>query len=127
MAATAYVSGTLVQGLLILNYPNYDFQRWHGTLLFYAALAFALFINTFFNRLLPAIESLMLLFHILGFFGLLIPLVHLSPHQPAKEVFTHFLNLGEWSTQGLSFFVGLITVAGSFPGKFTIIEGDTYF
>ncbi|KAG7006903.1 hypothetical protein G7Y79_00012g032390 [Physcia stellaris] len=116
MAATAYVSGTLVQGLLILNYPDYNFQRWHGTLLFYAALAFALFINTVFHRLLPSIESLMLLFHILGFFGLLIPIVYLSPHQPAKEVFTHFLNLGEWKTQGLSLFVGLITVAGSFPG-----------
>lgn len=121
MAATAYVSGILVQGLLILNYPDYNFQRWHGTLLLYAALAFALFINTVFNRLLPSIESLMLLFHILGFFGFLIPLVYLSPHQPAKEVFTHFLNLGEWNTQGLSFFVGLITVAGSFPGKSIII------
>ena len=117
MAATAYVTGTLVQGLLILNYPNYSFQRWHGTLLFYAALAFATFINTCLSRLLPSIESLMLLFHLLGFFGLLIPLVHLAPHQSAHEVFTHFLNLGGWDTQGLSFFVGLITVSGAFPGE----------
>ena len=126
MAATAYVTGTLVQGLLSLNYADYNFQRWHGTLLFYAALAFALLINTLFNRLLPLIESLMLLFHILGFFGILIPLIHLSPHQPAKEVFTHFLNLGEWSTQGLSFFVGLITIANSFPGKLITPWGGVY-
>lgn len=117
MAATSYVAGTLVQGLLILNYPNYEFHRWHGTLLFYAALALALFVNTVLSRFLPQIESLMLLFHILGFFGLIIPLIHLGHHQPAKEVFTHFLNLGEWSSQGLSFFVGLITVANSFPGE----------
>ena len=117
MAATAYVTGTLVQGLIILNYPDYDFQRWHGTLLFYAALAFALFINTALSRVLPAIEILMLMFHLGGFLALLIPLIHLSPHQSGKEVFTHFLNLGGWSTQGLSFFVGVITVANSFPGK----------
>ena len=116
-AAVAYISGTLVQGLLILNYPGYDYQRWHGTLLFYAVLAFALFINTYLGRLLPQIESMMLLFHILGFFGILIPLVYLAPHQPANEVFTNFLNLGDWSTTALSFFVGLITATNSFPGR----------
>ena len=117
VAGTAYVAGTLVQGLLILNYPGYDYKRWHGTLLFYAALAFALFINTYLGRLLPQIESMMLLFHILGFFGILIPLVYLSPHQSANEVFTTFLNLGNWSTTPLAFFVGLITALDSFPGK----------
>ena len=116
VAGTAYVAGTLVQGLLILNYPSYDYQRWHGTLLFYAVLAFALFVNTYLGRLLPQIESMMLLFHVLGFFGILIPLVYLAPHQPANEVFTTFLNLGDWSTTGLSFFVGLITAMDSFPG-----------
>ena len=127
MAATAYVSGTLVQGLLILNYPDYGYERWHGTLLFYAALAFALFVNTFLARLLPQIETLILVFHILGFFGLLIPLVHLSPHQSAKEVFTHFVNLGGWSTTGLSFFVGLVTAADAFPGECTIRAACTPF
>ena len=117
LVATTYVSGTLVQGLLILNYPDYGYQRWHGTLFVYAVLAFSVFINTFMGRLLPKIESLMLLFHILGFFGLLIPLVYLSPHQSAHEVFTHFLNLGGWSSTALSFFVGLITVSGAFPGE----------
>ena len=117
VAGTAYVAGTLVQGLLILNYPGYDYQRWHGTLLFYAMLAFALFINTYLGRLLPQIEIVMFLFHILGFFGILIPLVHLAPHQPASEVFTTFLNLGDWDSTTLSFFVGLISVMDSFPGK----------
>ena len=27
VAGTAYVAGTLVQGLLILNHPDYDYQR----------------------------------------------------------------------------------------------------
>ena len=106
-----------MQGLLILNYPSYDYQRWHGTLLFYAVLAFALFVNTYLGRLLPQFEPMMLLFHVMGFFGILITLVYLAPHQPAKEVFTTFLNLGGWSTTTLSFFVGLITAMNSFPGR----------
>ena len=107
----------MIQGLLILNYPGYDYQRWHGTLLFYAVMAFALFVNTYLGRLLPQIESIMLLFHILGFFGILIPLVYLAPHQPASEVFSTFLNLGNWDTTTLSFFVGLVTAMDSFPGN----------
>ena len=116
MAGSAYGSGTLVQGLLILNCPSYDYQRWHGTLLFYAVLAFALFVNTYLGRLLPQIESMMLFIHVMGFIGVLIPLVYLAPHQRANEVFTTFLNLGDWSTTELSFFVGLITAMNSFPG-----------
>ena len=58
----------------------------------------------------------MLFFHILGFFGILIPLVYLAPHQSAKEVFTTFYNGGDWSTNGLSFFVGLVTAMDAFPG-----------
>ena len=117
MAGTAYVAGTLIQGLLTWNHPSYDYQRWHGTLLFYAVLAFALFVNTYLRRLLPQIESIMLLFHVLGFFGILIPLVYLAPHQPANEVFTAFSNVGDWNTTTLSFFVGLITAMVSVPGR----------
>ena len=60
---------------------------------------------------------MMLFFHILGFIGILIPLVYLGPRQPAHEVFTTFLNEGDWSTTTLAFFVGLITATNSFPGE----------
>lgn len=120
VAAGSYVSGTMVQGILILNYPAYHYQRWHGTLLFYAALTFALVVNTYLGRFLPQIESLMLLFHVLGFFGLLIPLIYLAPHQPAEVVFTSFQNDGGWSTTALSFFVGLITCSNSFTGEHNV-------
>ena len=60
----------------------------------------------------------MLLIHILGFFGVLIPLIYLSEHKSASEVFTTFENLGGWSSNGVSFFVGLITVMGVFLGRY---------
>ena len=125
-AGAAYVSGTMVQGLLVLNYPNYLYERWHGTLLFYAVILFALFVNTYLGRFLPQIESVVLLFHVLGFFGILIPLTYLSPHQSADFVFTQFLNVGGWSTQGLSFFVGLVSAMNSFPGKFKRAYAQTH-
>ena len=116
-AGTAYLAGTEIQGLLILNRPSYNFQRWHGTLLFYAIVAFALFINTYLGRHLPQIESMVLFFHILGFFGILIPLVYLAPHRPTNEVFTTLLNTGKWESDGLAFFVGLVSAMNSFPGR----------
>lgn len=33
--------GTMIQGLLVLNYPSYVYERWQGTLILFAALGFA--------------------------------------------------------------------------------------
>ena len=89
-------------------------------MLFWAVLCFGLLINTWLGRQLPRIEALMLFLYVMGFFGVLIPMVYLSPHKSANEVFTVFQNLGGWSSTSLSFFVGFITVSGSFIGKFSM-------
>lgn len=107
----------MIQGLLVLNYEDYVFERWHGTLLFYAIFALSLFINTYLARLLPQFETSVLLIHILGFFAILIPLVYLAPHGSASDVFLTFTNGGGWSTDGLSFLIGLSTSQFAFLGK----------
>ena len=107
----------MIQGLLVLNYTTYVFQRWHGTLLFYAIVALSLFVNTFLARVLPKIEAIVLVIHVLGFICVLIPLVDLAPHRTAKEVFVMFQNSGGWSSDGLSFFVGLSTSMFAFIGR----------
>ena len=94
----------------------------HGSLLFYAVLAFSLISNTCFARL-PQIENLILLFHILGSLDIIISLVYLAPHQLAREAFTDFLNLGNWSIKALSFFFGLISATSPFPST---LEACTY-
>jgi len=113
----AFLGGTTIQGLLTLNYPSYEFQRWHGTLLFYAIIAFALFVNTYLGRLLPKIEAMVLIVHVFGYFAILVPLVYFAPHKSASEVFANFSNEGGWSPSGLSFFVGLTTSMLTFTGK----------
>jgi hypothetical protein len=106
----------MIQALIILNYADYAPTRWQGTLTLYAVIAFIVFINTYLAKWLPKIEGLILCVHILGFFGIMIPLVVLAPHGSAKDVFATFINGGGWSSNGVSFFVGLITSVFSFLG-----------
>ena len=110
----------MIQGLLVLNYEGYNFQKWHGTLLLYAIIALSLFVNTYFARLLPKIESMVLFVHVVGFFCILIPLVYLAPHGSPKDVFATFNNGGGWGTEGLSFFIGLSTSMFAFIGTWRL-------
>lgn len=103
----------MIQGLLVLNYPEYVFENWHGTLLVIAIVGFCIIFNTCLAKKLPMVEGLILIFHVLGFFAVLIPLWVLGPRGDPKQVFTEFLNLGGWQTDGLSFMVGMISLSSS--------------
>lgn len=113
--ATAFFVSSLIQGLLVLNI-DYEPIGWHGTLLFWAVLLLCVFMNTILSKALPAIEVAVLILHILGFFAILVPLTWLAPKASASDVFTTFQNAGGWSTQALSFFIGLNGNAVAFVG-----------
>ena len=102
---------------MVETHSEYDFQRWHGTLITWVTVLLAVTFNTVLVRALPKVEGMVLLLHILGFAGVLIPLVYLAPHSAASEVFSTFLDSGGWSSQGLSFFIGLVGNATAFVGK----------
>ena len=55
--------------------------------------------------------------YVCGFIGIIVPLVYLAPHADASFVFTTFVNDGGWSTQGVSFFVGISGMAFGFLGE----------
>ena len=74
-------------------------------------------VNTLAGTKLPRIEIVLLVVYVLSFFGIVVPLVYLAPHGNAHDVFATFVNGGGWSTQGLSFFVGLSGNAFAFLGK----------
>ncbi|OCT47673.1 putative amino-acid permease PB24D3.02c [Cladophialophora carrionii] len=109
-ANTAFLAGTQIQGLVVLNYPDYTPQRWHGTLLTFAVASFSVFFNTFLVKKLPLVEGIVLIIHIFGFFGVLITLWVLGPRGNASDVFTTFNNYGGWSSDGLSAIVGILAV-----------------
>ena len=96
--------------------PGYAPKPWETTLLLWAAILLAVFINTIVSRALPKIESLIMILHIIGFFAILIPLVYMAPQGKASDAFTIFLNGGGWPTTGLSFFIGLLGPGFAFGG-----------
>ena len=116
VASAGYLNGTMLQGLIILTDPTYDFKPWHSVMLYWAVILFAVTINTIVSNWLPRFEAVILILHVLGFFGILFPLVLLGPHAPASEVFQNFINKGNWPTNGLSFFVGLLGNVFAFFG-----------
>ena len=114
--ATTFFVSSLIQALIVLNNPGYDAIGWQGTMIFWAVLLVCVAMNTVFSKALPTIEIMVLVLHILGFFAIIVPLLYLAPRSSAKSVFTTFQNAGGWSSQTLSFFVGLNGVAVAFVG-----------
>ena len=109
-ANTAFLAGTQIQGLLVLNYPNYVYERWHGTLLTCAVATFSVFFNTFLAKKLPLVEGIVLIVHVFGFFAVIITLWVLGPRGDAHDVFTTFNNYGGWPNFGTSALVGILAV-----------------
>lgn len=108
VASDGYLNGLLAQGLIVLADPSYDFKVYHSVLLYWGLILFSVLINTVVSSLLPKFEGLILILHITGFFAILLPLVILVPHAEPSAVFQTFVNGGNWPTNGLSFFVGLL-------------------
>jgi choline transport protein len=109
-ANTSFLAGTQIQGLIVLNYPNYVFQRWHGTLLTCAVASFSVFFNTFLAKKLPLVEGIVLIIHVFGFFAVIVTLWVLGPRGDAAEVFTTFNNFGNWNSNATSALVGILAV-----------------
>ncbi|KAL8882224.1 MAG: hypothetical protein Q9198_000742 [Flavoplaca austrocitrina] len=119
VASSGLLSGTIIQGMLVLAYPSYTFQSWHGTLLLYAVLVIALIFNTFLGRYLSFIESAIFVIHIVGIFAIIIPIAYLAPQKSsAHDVFVLFLDTGGYNNKGLAFFVGIIATVFAFAGMY---------
>ncbi|MCJ1469212.1 hypothetical protein MMC07_007845 [Pseudocyphellaria aurata] len=119
IASVAFLAGTQIQGLLVLNVETYVFHRWHGTLLVIAVSSFSVIFNTVAAKQLPMVEGLVLILHVFGFFAILIPLWVLAPRNSASVVFTQFTNNGGWSNLGLSCLVGMLS------SVFTLLGADS--
>jgi choline transport protein len=106
IASIAFLAGGQIQGLIILNNPDYAPERWHGTLLIIAVASFSIIFNTLLARKLPLVEGIVLVLHIFGFFAVFITMWVLGPRTPASEVFSGFQDNAGWGSIGLSVLVG---------------------
>lgn len=108
-ATGAFFAATIIQGILVENDPSYHYHRWHGTLLMWAVLLVVFLVNSIGTKLLSLVEGFAMLLHLTAFLGILIPLVYFSPHGSARDVFVTFQNSAGWKSDGLAWFVGLIS------------------
>jgi choline transport protein len=124
LTSVCFFVADLILQLVTLNDPSgFEREGWHGTLLLWAILILSVFINVFVSGALPTIEVVVLIIHVIGFFGILVPLVYLTPaHNSARDIFTTFHNKGQWDTQALAFFVGLQGNALAFIGTDSVVH-----
>ncbi|ORY17270.1 GABA permease [Clohesyomyces aquaticus] len=115
VAFTAYLSGTIVQGLIVLNRPDYRYQRWHGTLIAMGFAIYSALFNIFFATWLPLAEILFGFIHFAAWPAILVTLWVLAPRSPSEQVWHSYHDAG-WGNTGFACLVGLITSAGSFVG-----------
>ena len=72
---------TIIQGLAVLNNPEYEPQRWQATLITIAVVVFGVGFNTFLARRLPLVESTLAVIHFGGLFVVIIILcVYFTDH-----------------------------------------------
>jgi amino acid transporter len=106
IAGGAYLGGTLIQALFVLNMPNYVYERWHGSLLTIIFLLIAVVCNTFFARALPMLEVVFVICHILGVF-IFVPVWALSTTRSVGgSPLVEFYNPSGWISNGVATWVG---------------------
>lgn len=115
-ASCAFLAGTEIQGVATLANESYKREPYQGTLIMWAAVVLALGINAAGGKLLPRLEMLILVIHILGYFAILIPLTYMSDHKSREEVFKDFVNTGGFPTDGLTWFIGMTGCVFAFAG-----------
>lgn len=120
-ACTSYLTGSMIQGIVHFVISTYEPQKYQATLMAWLCVFLALLINTVVGRMLPKLEGVILICHILGFFSIFIVLVSFGTHSDAAHVFHEFHNGGNWPNQTLSWFVGLLGCVFSFVGMLSVL------
>ncbi|KAF2173619.1 hypothetical protein M409DRAFT_15897 [Zasmidium cellare ATCC 36951] len=116
-ASAALSSGLLFQALLILNNPSYVPQRWHGVMFYWMVLAYSLVINVYGSRILANTNVAAGILHVVGFVIIVVILGVMTKDKNTSEyVFTDFSNTSGWSSNGISWLVGLLSTVYPFLG-----------
>ncbi|RDH33974.1 amino acid permease-domain-containing protein [Aspergillus welwitschiae] len=126
VAVGPYLVGTEIQGLLVQNYPSYNPEGWHGTLLVFAVLFLPLLVNIFARRLLAPVEVLSGVIHILSYPAIMVVMIVLGQRHTNDFVWTEFVtDQSGWHDKGVIYSIGLLTAAftlSSFDGVIHMSE-----
>jgi amino acid transporter len=116
-ASTAFAVASQIQVLVFAGNENYSSPRWQGTLIYWAVLWLAAFINVFLINLLPILEFGVAIAHIGLFIAFIAILCALGERNSSSFVWTEFVNSSGWSSDGVSWCIGLLSSSFVFIGK----------
>ncbi|KAK5125220.1 hypothetical protein LTR85_000896 [Meristemomyces frigidus] len=116
LAGVCFMVGGVIQGLIALNVPDYQWHAYHATLLTIAIIAFSIVFNTALAVRLPLIEGVVLILHVAGLFAIIIPLWIMAPRGDAHDTLLVFEDNGGWGNTGLSSMIGLTSIVGLLIG-----------
>jgi choline transport protein len=116
LAGVANTTATMIQGLAGLNYPNYVPQRWHLTLIIFAMLIVESLMNMYMFWVIPWIELLAGVLHLVLFIIFVVVLVTLAPRHSANFVFSDRATASGWNNSFVSWNLGLLTPTWGFVG-----------
>ena len=122
LAGVANTTATIIQGLAELNYPNYVPERWHLTLIIVAMLVVEALMNMYTFWLIPWIELLAGILHVILFIIFVVVLVTLAPRHNAKFVFFDRASASGWDNSFVSWNLGLLTPTWGFVGEFDLLQ-----
>ncbi|TQB69109.1 hypothetical protein MPDQ_002327 [Monascus purpureus] len=109
--------GTEIEGLVILFHPDYVAKKWHSTLLMWAIIIIPFIVNVWARRLLPAIEVIGGILHIIFLPVILVTVIVLGPRNPSSFVWATFVdNMSGWDNDGVIWSIGLLTAVGCVYG-----------
>ncbi|KAK5169375.1 uncharacterized protein LTR77_005350 [Saxophila tyrrhenica] len=108
-AVGVFLTGTLIQVIILENNPNYMFPAWHGSLLVMTNIVFTVAGNILLSRYIPRVQTLFFVLHILAFLCVIVPILVNAPKASAAEVFTEFDNTGGWPNTGVAVLAGQLS------------------
>ncbi|KAF9895273.1 hypothetical protein FE257_000176 [Aspergillus nanangensis] len=118
-----YFIGTQIQGMVVLAHPEYEQERWRGTLLMWAVVLLPIIINIFARRVLSIIEVAAGIMHVVFLPVTIATFVILAPRNPNAFVWDTFISgLSGWSNPGVVFSIGLLGVITPLSGVDGVIH-----
>lgn len=104
-----FLTGSLVQTIILINNENYGFPAYQGSLLALAVLALCYVANVYGSKVLPYWQNAFFVLHILGYLAYIVPIWVNAPSATHYQVWGEFQNEGGWPNMALAILVGQLT------------------
>lgn len=116
LAGVCNVNALLLESLATLRHPDYVAQGWHTTLIVCALTVSQAAINIFAYRLVPLVETLAGILHVVLFFVMVGVLGGMGSKHDARYVFTFQSVASGWDNSFIAWNIGMLTCTWSFTG-----------